>query len=239
MMSTVRQFLRRQQFDPGPIGPFVNPFYLARRGLRRAVAAASHHLRGDLLDVGCGSRPYRALFDVERYVGMEVDTEATRRSAAADVYYDGRTFPFADGAFQSVLCNQVLEHVFNPDEFLSEICRVLCPGGQLLLTVPFVWDEHEQPHDYARYSSFGLTALLERNGFAIVHHAKMLDDFSLIFQLVNAYLYKVTRTRVAVVNLAITALLMAPLSIAGLVLGAVLPRNADLFLDQLVLARRQ
>ena len=58
------------------------------------------------------------------------------------------------------MCNQVLEHVFNPDDFVREIARVLKPGGALLLTVPFVWNEHEQPYDYARYSSFGLRAFL-------------------------------------------------------------------------------
>ena len=61
-----------------------------------------------------------------------------------------------------MLCNQVLEHVFNPDEFLLKINRVLKNDGKLLLTVPFVWDEHEQPFDYARYSSFGLKALIEK-----------------------------------------------------------------------------
>jgi SAM-dependent methyltransferase len=67
----------------------------------------------------------------------------------------------------------VLEHVFNPDDFLNEVNRVLKPSGKLLLTVPFVWDEHEQPYDYARYSSFGLRSLLEKHGFSIVKHEKV------------------------------------------------------------------
>ena len=65
----------------------------------------------------------------------------------ADRSYDGKTFPFSDGEFDAVLTSEVLEHVFNPDEFLSEINRVLRDDGVLLLTVPFVWDEHEQPFD--------------------------------------------------------------------------------------------
>jgi len=90
------------------------------------------------------------------------------------------------------LCNQVLEHVFNPDAFLSEIYRVLKRDGKLLLTVPFVWDEHEQPSDYARYSSFGLKALLEKNGFRIIQHERIGADASILFQLINAYLYTVS-----------------------------------------------
>ena len=75
-----------------------------------------------------------------------------------------------------MLCNQVLEHVFNPQEFLGELGRVLARGGRLLLTVPFVWDEHEQPFDYARYSSFGLKALLEQHGFRVLQHRKLLAE---------------------------------------------------------------
>jgi SAM-dependent methyltransferase len=128
--------------------------------------------------------------------------------------------------------------VFNPQEFLGEIHRVLDERGILLLTVPFVWDEHEQPYDYARYSSFGLKALLERNGFRVVHHHKLLADASVLCQLINAYLFKITRTRLTPVNMLVTAAVLGPVSLLGLALGALLPRNEDLFLDQLVIAER-
>jgi SAM-dependent methyltransferase len=238
MMAGLRQWLRDAQFRPGPGGLFVNPFHLARRSLWRAMEQTAPALEGPLLDVGCGTMPYRSLFRVDRYTGLEIDTPAARERGIAHAFYDGKLFPFADGEFRSVLCNQVLEHVFNPDVFLREILRVLEPGGRLLLTVPFVWDEHEQPYDYARYSSFGLKALLERNGFVVEQQRKLLDDFGLVLQLVNAYLFKVLRTRSAVGNLAITAVVMAPVTLLGMVLGALLPRNGDLFLDQMVVARR-
>ena len=195
-------------------------------------------MNGRLLDVGCGSKPYRELFATQVYVGLELDNEPARSRGIADAFYDGRSFPFLDEHFESVLCNQVLEHVFNADEFIEEIRRVLMPGGKLLLTVPFVWDEHEQPHDFARYSSFGLRHLLERHGFRIVRHMKLLADASVIFQLLNAYLFKVTRTGSAPLDLLITAIILAPLSWLGLLVGALLPKNEDLFLDQLVVAEK-
>ena len=238
MIAALRRYYRHQLFNPSLLGAFINPFFLARRSLWRAIAATSGSLSGALLDVGCGTKPYRELFRVSRYVGLDIDSEATRARAIADALYDGNRFPFDDRSFESVLCNQVLEHVFNPDQFLGEIRRVLVPGGKLLLTIPFVWDEHEQPYDYARYSTFGLRALLERQGFRIIDQRKLLPDFSIIFQLVNAYLYKVTHSRSLVLNLLSTAVLLAPFSLIGLVLGALLPKNPDLFLDQLVLAER-
>jgi SAM-dependent methyltransferase len=236
--SAVRQFLLGQQYNPGLAGVFVNPFFLSRRALWRAIASSSHELSGPLLDVGCGSQPYRSLFSVAEYIGLEFDTPETRQLAIADVFYDGGRFPFDNGKFASVLCNQVLEHVFNPAEFVAELFRVLRPGGRLLLTVPFVWDEHHQPYDYARYSSFGLLYLLKAAGFKIINHQKLLADASVLFQLTNSYLQKITHTRSPYLNLMSTAVLLSPISILGLVMGACLPRNEDLFLDQLVLAER-
>lgn len=238
MRARLGRVWRAQQFNPGFIGLFVNPFFLARRGLWNEMIAFGGEARGRLLDVGCGTQPYRSLFDVTEYVGLEIDSPHTRARGTADAYYGGGRFPFPDERFDTVLCNQVLEHVFNPDEFVSEIRRVLAPGGRLLLTVPFVWDEHEQPNDYARYSSFGLRSLLERNGFRVAAHHKLLSDASVIFQLANAYLYKVLYTRRRLVNLVVTAIVMAPLSLLGMVLGRILPKNPDLFLDQGVIAER-
>jgi SAM-dependent methyltransferase len=229
---------RKEQFDPGWLGLFVNPFFLARRSLWRAIRDCAPRLGGQMLDVGCGTKPYRMLFQVERYVGLDIDSEATRRRGSADLLYDGNAFPVLDAQFDSILCNQVLEHVFNPDAFVAELFRALRPGGQLLLTVPFVWDEHEQPFDYARYSSFGLASLLQRHGFAIIEQKKLMADFSLIFQLVNAYLYKLVRPWPVAARAVFGAVVMAPVTLLGLVLGALLPRNHDLFLDQLVLARK-
>jgi SAM-dependent methyltransferase len=238
--SALRRAYRARQFDPRWAGLFINPFFLARRALWREIASAAGELRGPLLDVGCGSRPYEALFGAAtRYVGVDVASDVTRQIGAADVLYDGRRLPFADRSFSSVLCNQVLEHVFEPDVFLSEIARVLAPGGRLLLTVPFVWDEHEQPHDFARYSSFGLRALLERNGMKVIRHRKLLADASVVFQLTNAYLFKVLRGSSPIWNAMVTAVVLAPVSLCGLVAGKLLPGNPDLFLDQLVLAERQ
>jgi SAM-dependent methyltransferase len=133
----------------------------------------------------------------------------------------------------------VLEHVFNPDEFLAEIHRILKPEGTLLLTVPFVWDEHKQPIDYARYSSFGLKHMLQKQGFEIVSHIKTSTDVSVIFQLINAYLFKILQTKNPYFNLILTILLMAPFNIIGIILAKVLPNNQDLYLDNIVLARKK
>ena len=238
MLASLKAYYFEQMMRPGFLGLFVNPFYFARRELLRAVRALGPEIRGRVLDVGCGGRPYESVIGAHEYVGLELDTPENRLRQKADVFYDGRRLPFDDASFDAVICNQVLEHVFEPDAFLKEIARVLRGGGRLLLTVPFVWDEHEQPWDFGRYSSFGLKAILSRNGLRVLRQEKTAGDVRVLFQLVNAYLYKVTVTRSEYANLIFSLLLMAPFNLLGTVLACILPSNADLFLDNVVLAER-
>jgi SAM-dependent methyltransferase len=234
----LKTWWRRQDFEPGRLGWLVNPFYFARLGLLLGLKEFFPRLAGDVLDVGCGRKPYRAFIPAQRYVGLEIDTPQMRAVNAADAYYDGRTFPFPDHSFDGVLCSQVFEHIFTPTEFLAEVHRVLRPGGILVLTVPFVWDEHEQPQDFARYSSFGIQAVLESAGFIVTAKRKSMQDSRVLFQLWNAYLFKLTRTRRRSVNVLASVTLMAPINLLGIVLGRLLPSNPDLYLDNIVLARK-
>lgn len=238
MKSLAESTYRREMFSPGWLAIFINPFYFARTGLHRAMTDFAPRLSGRLLDVGCGSKPYQSLFSVDTYVGLDVDSESSRRLGVADHLYDGHTFPFADATFDSVLCNQVLEHVFNPDQFLGEMARILKPGGKLLLTAPFVWDEHEQPYDYARYSSFGLRALLEKHEFRVLVQKKLGADVSTLFQLLNVYLFKVIQCMPLALRLLFIVTVMAFVNLLGLLARSLLPSNPDLFLDHVVLAER-
>src|SRR5262245_35658910 len=117
----------REQYEPTLLGLLINPFYFARRGLLQELRPLFSELNGDVLDVGCGSKPYRSLVPARNYVGLDIDSPFTRQVGKADLFYDGGVFPVADASFDAVLCSQVLEHVFNPEIFLGEIRRVLRP----------------------------------------------------------------------------------------------------------------
>lgn len=239
ILSRLRARWWREQYEPSWLGLLINPFYFARRGLLDGLTPLFAELKEDVLDVGCGCKPYRALVPAPRYTGLDVDTPFTRQVGAADVFYDGKKFPLSDRAFAGVLCSQVLEHVFEPEAFLGEIHRVLRPGGVLVLAVPFMWDEHEQPHDFGRYSSFGLRALLERSGFEVLQQHKSVADARAVAQLASAWLYKTVATSNKWINLGTQLALIAPLNLLGALVGAVLPRNADFYLDNIVLARKR
>jgi len=238
MLSLIRSYISSQQYHPGFGGLFVNPFYFARRGLYEHISELAPKISGKILDVGCGQKPYQQLFNATSYTGLEIDTPDNRKNKKADFFYDGTLFPFADGEFDGVIMNEVFEHVFTPDSFLSEVNRVLKVEGTLFMTLPFVWDEHEQPFDFARYSSFGIRSLLERHEFTIIEQRKSMPDIRVIFQLINAYIFKVTVSQNKYLNMLLTLILMAPFNIIGEILAKVLPKNEDLYLDNIILAKK-
>jgi len=238
MLKKLKLIYQRERLEPSLIGAFVNPFYYAKRELGKAVKKFSGAIAGKVLDVGCGQKPYRAYFKCSEYIGLELDTIENRLQKKADIYYDGKTFPFACEEFDSIVANEVMEHVFNPEQFLNEINRVLKNGGHFLITVPFVWDEHEQPYDYARYSSFGLFFLLEKHGFKIIKSEKTLCDIRILFQLFFAYLYKKIYTNSGIINSLLNVFLVFPLVISGEILNFVCPKNSDFYLDNVVLAQK-
>ena len=226
-------------FSSSPAAAFFNPFYFSRRELYDNIKELGGRLSGAVLDVGCGTQPYRHLLNCTQYRGLELDTPENRKKKKCDFFYDGVYFPLPDGSFDSVFCTQVLEHVFTPELFVREIARVLKPGGKLLLTVPFVWDEHEQPHDCARYSSFGLRALLERNGFEIIEQRKTCDDATVLFQLLNCFIYKKIIGNGSAFRWGIVNVFTAIVNINGLFFNLILPGNSDLYLDNVVYAVRR
>lgn len=233
----LNKLIRNNEFNPGILGLVTNPFYIARLGLSVNIRKIGANITGKTLDIGCGTKPYMKFFKHSEYVGLEYDTGIDQDKKTADYYYNGDNFPFKDASFDSAVCNQVLEHVFNPEIFLSEINRVLKLNGKLLITVPFVWDEHEQPYDYARYSSFGLEHIIVKKGFTIISHIKSIRDFRVIIQLMNAYLYKITR-KLPIIKQMTQLFLIFPISLIGILLSLILPTNDDLYLDNVILCEK-
>jgi SAM-dependent methyltransferase len=238
MIKNLEILVRQDLFNGGLISLIINPFHHARKSLHYHILSCADRVAGKTLDVGCGQKPYEKIFASTEYVGLEVDTPEARENKKADYFYDGSTFPFDDLHFDSVVSNQVFEHVFTPDIFLSEVNRVLKVDGILLMTVPFIWDEHEQPYDFGRYSSFGMNYLLKKHKFEIVSYKKSLNDIRIIFQLINAYLYKVIK----IDNKWIKFLLLTPFFAIFNVLGELLyrffPKNDDMFLDNIIVAKK-
>jgi SAM-dependent methyltransferase len=143
--------------------------YLVYRSLwpaiEMAVATAFQGLgpeRPLIVDLGCGKRPYASLFGAARVIGVDLGT----KGASPDVIADAAALPLAQGCADIVFCAQVIEHVPEPHRLIAECHRVLAPGGWLVLSGPFWWPLHEEPHDYFRFTCHGFESLLRRAGFA-------------------------------------------------------------------------
>lgn len=233
------KFIQKQEFDPTFLGIFTNPFYIMRKGIRKNITTLSPHITGRTLDVGCGSKPYKDIFkDTHSYVGIEFDSPRAREKSQADFFYDGQHFPFPDTSFDTVIATEVFEHIFNPDNFLTEIHRTITPGGTLLITCPFTWAEHEQPYDYARYSSFGLRHIVEKNGFKVIEDKKVGDAILTIFQLIACYINNKLSIKNYKIKLLFQIVCISPVTLCGLLLSQLLPENKDLYLDNIIVAKK-
>ncbi len=132
--------------------------------LRKQVADLAEYVRGDVLDVGAGERArYRDLFTCDSYTRMDV-----AHGENVDVVGSAEAMPFDSATFDSVVCTQVFEHLPHPVQAANEIVRVLRPGGYVLVTVPQMNELHEEPHDYFRYSKYGLELLFTEAGMRLV-----------------------------------------------------------------------
>jgi len=105
------------------------------------------HKQGIVLDCGAGSRKY--------YYPNVVNFEIARYPST-DVLGVGEALPFKDNSFDAVMSLAVLEHVKDPWRCVSEILRVLKPGGEIICCVPFLQPFHGYPHHYYNMSAQGL-----------------------------------------------------------------------------------
>jgi SAM-dependent methyltransferase len=147
---------------------------LTRITLDRFIA--DHASTRPTLDIGAQNGPYAACFP--RRVGLDIQPGAGVR-----VIGDAQALGIRDGAFAVVLCTEVLEHLPEPQRAIDEMFRVLEPGGELLLTTRFLFPLHDTPHDYFRYTKYGLRHLLRR--FEIVELREETDSIGALAVLVQ------------------------------------------------------
>ena len=143
---------------------------LVHRIMWRHIEPTARYARGIMLDVGSGDRPYEALYTphVSRYIGMEYPG-AYSTGCRYDIGGDALRLPCKDDSVDTVLSNQVIEHVREPWTMVEEIARVLKPGGSFIITAPHIWGLHNEPDDYYRFTKYGLQYLLENAGLKVLY----------------------------------------------------------------------
>jgi SAM-dependent methyltransferase len=158
---------------------------------RESVVAAVRRFADQLpvgvrvIDLGAGDSPYREPFSHVDYVTVDWANSPHEDAAAVTATASLDALPFEDRSFDAAMLTQVLEHVPSPTLALAEAFRVLRSGAPLLVTVPFIWEEHERPFDFFRYASAGVRQLLETAGFTDVSVRPRTDCFSSLAQLMQ------------------------------------------------------
>lgn len=151
---------------------------------------AFHEAYGVMLDYGCGGQPYKNLFlpKLTKYIGADV-------SSSSEIELDleiepGELLPLSDQSIDTLLSTQTLEHVPDVNFYLGECRRVVKIGGTMLITVPMQWRHHEIPFDYFRFTKYGLTNLLEKNGFVMKTIHPCGGVYALIGQIFLSHLHE-------------------------------------------------
>ncbi len=169
-------------------GRYVPAFVLRRlMGVETAIEEGVRAFAADaapgahVLDAGAGEGRHRELFRSQKFIGVDLAVgDAAWDYSKIDCLADLEALPFGGAAFDCVLNIVVLEHTRRPQAVLNEIARVLRPGGRLFLVVPQQWEVHQSPHDFFRFTRYGIEHLLSEAGLTAESIEPLGGHFSLL-----------------------------------------------------------
>jgi SAM-dependent methyltransferase len=156
-----------RRFLPSGLYQRLDPFEASIDAFVRGVAAEIPAGQR-VLDAGAGEGRFKSFFTHTAYVGIDFGQgDKSWDYSRLDVIGKLEDLPFPDSSFDHVLSIVVLEHTPQPGHVVDEFHRVLKPGGMVHLVVPHMWEEHQRPHDFFRFTSGGIRYLLQTAGIRI------------------------------------------------------------------------
>ncbi len=130
----------------------------------------TQYTSGSLLDLGCGKVPLYEVYRQNIYDSICADwANSLHTTIHLDLVLDlNSPLPYSPSSFDTVLMTDVLEHVYRPQQLISEVTRILRPNGKIIIGVPFLHWLHETPHDHFRYTRYSLERMCIENGLELV-----------------------------------------------------------------------
>ncbi|MFY4743993.1 methyltransferase domain-containing protein [Aliarcobacter butzleri] len=155
------------------------------------IESYSKYYKGTLVDLGCGEASHKNYFlqYVNKYIG--VDWTKTLHNSKADIISDlNKKIEIEDDFADTIISLSVMEHLCEPQIFLNESYRILKKDGTIILGVPWMWRIHEAPHDYFRYTPYGLKYMFEKAGYKDIHIQPTTGFFTMWFLKMNYFSLK-------------------------------------------------
>jgi SAM-dependent methyltransferase len=183
---------------------YFHPSFIQNNSIKNSIKSVINTNYEDLrnsklLDIGCGSMPYKPLFEKLniRYDGIDFRQYSINNSFLRykpDYYFpkeyinNYRLPRFSKQSYDIVTAFEVIEHHASPEVLFSEVNRILKANGLFIISFPFLWELHEEPNDYQRLTHYKIQRLCKQNNMEILWLTKRGGTFSVISQLFNMYL---------------------------------------------------
>ena len=173
--------------------PIDSPNFLVYHFYHKDLfASLEKYANGELLDIGCGNKPYRSIVEtkVTKYTGCDIVQSSDN---CVDIICEANHIPLATESFDTVLSTQTIEHVEDHQGLVNEAFRLLKPGGYFILAGPMYWPLHEEPYDFFRFTKYGFKYLLEKAGFTVLETLSNGGKWALCGQVLLHTLYPEVR----------------------------------------------
>jgi SAM-dependent methyltransferase len=162
--------------------PSTHPDFLVYASYHPALKLAiSRYVKGKVLDIGCGNKPYHdwIMQVADEHIGCDIVHSSLGK---ADIICSSDNIPVLGGTFDATICTQVIEHVEDAEGLVREAFRCLRAGGYFVLSGPMYWRLHEEPYDFRRYTKYGFRQLVENAGFRLVSMQENGGKWSVVGQ---------------------------------------------------------
>ena len=147
------------------------------------------------LDVGGTRTDKRGFFNIDEWTTQAVYLNLSAKKKP-HMLGDAHHLPFSEERFDSIVYSEVFEHLRYPELALSEAHRVLRPGGNLVICVPFLYRIHGDPCDYLRFTDYMWKDLLSLHGFEIIKLERQGAFYSVIHDCLKLFVNARPRNRV-------------------------------------------
>ncbi len=157
------------------LSQFLNATYQSHRSI--SAHRKTFEIPEDGICVSIGGGPTRSH---PRSVNLNIGAFEN-----VEIVADAHVLPYVDSCIDSIVCEDVLEHIREPEKVVREMYRVMKPGSYVYSATPFLISYHGYPYHFQNFTHQGHAELYERCGFEIVDSGVCMGAFTAFLSLVG------------------------------------------------------